>query len=349
MTKVAVQNVTIDTLYEHHNKKVTAKWSSYINVYEHFFSPYQHKPICLLELGVQNGGSLEVWSQYFSEAELLIGCDIDQNCEKLHYDDERISLVIGDITEENTYEQVTAKASQYDIIIDDASHRSGDIIKAFIKLFSNVVDGGLYVVEDLHCSYWQAYDGGLYDPYSAISFFKSCIDVINHEHWGLEETSIADFQSGFVEKYGIEVSAKLLSMIESITFVNSMCVIKKGSSALGTLIVTGTEEVVSDGYLVMHGSHSTAVNQQDNIWASQQTFDEASFVKLTSALQASKAALEEQKFLLKYEKEVSEQRLVFMEKTCQQLEAANKQYLQVVSSLSWKLTKPLRFMKRLFT
>jgi hypothetical protein len=43
---------------------------------------------------------------------------------------------------------------------------------------------GIYIVEDLCCSYWQDFEGGLNDEASSMAFFKSLVDVINHEHWG---------------------------------------------------------------------------------------------------------------------------------------------------------------------
>jgi len=48
--------------------------------------------------------------------------------------------------------------TQFDVIIDDGSHRSDHQITTFQYLFNNnLKPGGLYVVEDLHCcldSYW---------------------------------------------------------------------------------------------------------------------------------------------------------------------------------------------------
>lgn len=61
---------TLKQLYALHTGKVSDKWSSYLDAYENILSKYRHKPINLLEVGVQNGGSLEIWAKYFPYAKI---------------------------------------------------------------------------------------------------------------------------------------------------------------------------------------------------------------------------------------------------------------------------------------
>ena len=60
-------------------------------------------------------------------------------------DIERRNLLLGD--------------EPFDIIIDDGSHHSDDIIQAFRSLFDKLRPGGVYSVEDLHASYWESLGG----------------------------------------------------------------------------------------------------------------------------------------------------------------------------------------------
>ncbi|MBX6392006.1 MAG: hypothetical protein IRY96_00920, partial [Burkholderiales bacterium] len=85
-------------LYRSHRGKVTDKWSSYLEVYNRLFTLFRPLPVRLLEIGVQNGGSLEVWAKYFPNAELIVGCDIDLECAHLRYADPRIAVVMADAT-----------------------------------------------------------------------------------------------------------------------------------------------------------------------------------------------------------------------------------------------------------
>ncbi len=171
---------TLKQLYATHRGKVSDKWSSYLPEYQRIFAEYRDKPVRLLEIGVQNGGSLEIWSQYFPNARKIVGCDIDSACAQLIYDDPRIAVVIGDANSDATQEAILGHAAAFHIIIDDGSHRSSDVVKSFARYFPRLAYGGVFIAEDLHCSYWREYEGGLYDPFSSITFFKRLADTVNH-------------------------------------------------------------------------------------------------------------------------------------------------------------------------
>ena len=213
------QDMTLNALYAQHTGKTSDKWSIYLNIYDRILEPYKHSHIALLEIGVQNGGSLEIWSKYFKNATHLVGCDINPDCLKLEYEDTRISVVVGDANAESSQDAIKKHSEKYNIIIDDGSHQSSDIVKSFCYYFDLLCDGGVYVAEDLHCSYWQEFEGGLYDPFSSIAFFKALIDIINYESWGVVQTR-ADRLNHFVDNYGVQLNEDLLYQINSIEFIN---------------------------------------------------------------------------------------------------------------------------------
>ena len=210
---------SLSELYSTHQGKVSDKWGIYLPTYDRLFSPYRAQPVRLLEVGVQNGGSLEIWSKYFVQAQKLIGCDINPACSALQYEDPRVAIVVGDANTDAAEHQITSHAQQFDIVIDDGSHRSSDIIKTFVRYFPKVVDGGIFVAEDLHCSYWQEFEGGLHDPYSSMSFFKLLADVVNHEHWGTPQKRV-DLTQGIQKRYVVTLNEEILSCIHSVEFVN---------------------------------------------------------------------------------------------------------------------------------
>src|SRR5437870_13846238 len=87
---------TLEQLYAVHVGKVSDRWSLYFNEYDRIFDTYRDKPVRLLEIGIQNGGSLEIWSRYFPNAQKLVGCDVNPDCACLIYEDPRIAVVVGD-------------------------------------------------------------------------------------------------------------------------------------------------------------------------------------------------------------------------------------------------------------
>ncbi|CAI2716985.1 glycosyltransferase family protein [Nitrospina watsonii] len=262
---------TLKQLYSTHEGKVSDKWSSYLAEYERIFLEYRDKPIRLLEIGVQNGGSLEIWSGYFSQARKFVGCDIDSVCAHLNYDDSRIAVVIGDINSNKTEAEIRKHAQNFDIIIDDGSHQSSDIVKSFVRYFPCLADGGVFVAEDLHCSYWQEFEGGLYSPYSAITFFKRLADITNYEHWGIDKARTAVL-SGFISKYGLHLSEETLQNVHSVQFINSLCVIRKDKpvrNRLSRRVIAGSVATVKPEALGWHSRPVPLKDQSGNDWAAR--------------------------------------------------------------------------------
>lgn len=227
----------LSEIYDKHNGKLSCKWSSYIEKYEELFLKYKEKKVNILEIGVQNGGTLEIYSKYFKECQNIIGVDINPKCQNLKYSDDRIKVIIGNINDNEIKEQIL-NLPKFDIIIDDGSHSSQDIIKTFILYYNHLNDDGIYIVEDLHCSYWKEHTGGLFFPISSISFFKKIVDIINFEHWGIKKNTDW-FLKPFSYNYKIELNHVNFETINSIEFINSMCVLRKNKNKLGEVVKKG--------------------------------------------------------------------------------------------------------------
>lgn len=254
-------------MYLDHHGKVSDKWSLYLREYDRIFGPYRTQKVSLLEIGIQNGGSMEIWPRYFPAAEKFIGCDIDPECARLRYDDPRVVVVTADANLDQTEHYIIAQASAFDIIIDDGSHRSSDIVKSFVRYFPYLKQGGVFVAEDLHCSYWSEFEGGLVDPTSSIRFFQLLADIVNYEHWGIARAR-ADLLAMFEQQYQVRFDEALLSQIHSIEFINSICVIHKApvqDNVLGERLIVGEEELVASNVKEYHGSHATALDQTHNV------------------------------------------------------------------------------------
>ena len=247
---------TLEQLYGEHRGKLSDKWSLYLTELDRLFASYRNRPIRLLEIGVQNGGSLEIWDKYFPHAAKIIGCDIDPKCAELRYRSARIAIVIGNANSEECEGKILQHAPSFDIIIDDGSHRSSDIMRSFARYFPHLKDDGTYVVEDLHCSYWDNFEGGLYNPFSAMSFFKRLTDIINHEHWR-NGRSRKELFTRFGDEFGIDFENLDLFKIHSTEFMNSLCAIRKSppeKNTLGNRVIVGTEEYVTSGTKQYNGT-----------------------------------------------------------------------------------------------
>lgn len=233
----------------HTNKKgkLSDKWEIFFKVYDREFQNIRHEKIKMLEIGIQNGGSLDTWSKYFKKAQLIVGCDINPKCGNLTYSDKRIKVIVGDATTPETAAQIYDLSPQYDVIIDDGSHVSKDIIDAFFQFFPRLKPGGIFCVEDTHTLYWREFGGGLSNPDNAKEFFKDLSDIINHEHWRNEPT-ISQHLAHRIE--GRNTDFIEAGWVDSVSFYNSLIVIRKsdrsGHDKLGRRLIAGETSAVDN-------------------------------------------------------------------------------------------------------
>ena len=82
-------------LYELFNSstKSSIKWKKYFPIYEKLFENYKNKSITFVEIGILDGGSLEIWKKYFGKKSRIIGIDNNPECAKLQ--NENYEIVIG--------------------------------------------------------------------------------------------------------------------------------------------------------------------------------------------------------------------------------------------------------------
>lgn len=127
----------------------------YCEVYEKAFNHLRNANIKILEIGVFYGGSLRTWRDYFTNAEIH-GIDLDI---------ERCGIIEGTtlhkINVDNAVEleQFSKKYGPFDIIIDDASHTMKHQQKTFNALWSKLLPGGYFVIEDIHTSFLPKLEG----------------------------------------------------------------------------------------------------------------------------------------------------------------------------------------------
>ena len=138
-------------LFEEH--RCIDKWTQYFRVYEQWFSPYRGKDIVFVEIGVQNGGSAQMWRHYFGKDAKIIGVDIDPRCKELETDG--ITVEIGSQEDPNFWAAFREKYPRVDILLDDGGHTMNQQIVTFKEMFPHIRDGGLYMCEDCHTSYWS--------------------------------------------------------------------------------------------------------------------------------------------------------------------------------------------------
>ena len=246
---------------------VSDKWESYFGHYDRNLSRFQNreKAVRLLEIGVQNGGSLEAWKAFLGEDSVVIGTDVDSAC-SLVESPFSVQCFTGNATDATWAKQLCEAKGPFDIIIDDGSHINSDIEKTFALFFSSILPGGVYICEDLHTAYWDKYGGCQPSKReNVIEMFKEIADLVNLEHWQNAANSSLSGQIPRLFKakeFASSLSVEVLMTIESIEFCNSMVFIRKcesGMSSLGQRIVSQGRASVCDKIVKADGQRSQAM------------------------------------------------------------------------------------------
>ena len=167
-------------LFLNHQGRIAHKWVHYFPIYERHFQRFVNRPMTMIEIGCGEGGSLQLWKQYFGPYAQIFGLDIKPECKA--FEEEQIQVRIGDQSDEQFLLSVIEETGPPEIIVDDGSHMMAHITGSFRCLYSTMAPDGVYLVEDLHTAYWEEYGGGLRKPESFIEYSKNLIDQLNAEH-----------------------------------------------------------------------------------------------------------------------------------------------------------------------
>jgi hypothetical protein len=136
----------------------------------------QTAQLYIAEAGVACGASLHMWSRYLPES-TIIGYDVRPECADLCRDLENVRIVIGDPAK-----MEEPSDAPFDVFIDDASHISEQIVAMFKNCWPWVRRGGFYIIEDLGCTYSDAYTQQFRKHFdsSAVNDRTTVLNMIDH-------------------------------------------------------------------------------------------------------------------------------------------------------------------------
>lgn len=195
------------------------KWWHYFDAYSVELSPLAaqsrqglcDQPPGILEIGTWRGGSLELWREFFGPDAVVFGVDIDPG--SAQFNGKHAQVRIGSQTDPGFMNSVVDEMGKLNVVIDDGSHRSQDIALTLEILWPRLEYGGIYIIEDLHTSYWPAWGGGLRRRSSAIEVLKKLVD---HMHEPYFKRTLDPAVRGVVREN-----------LFSITFYDSVAVLRK--------------------------------------------------------------------------------------------------------------------------
>jgi hypothetical protein len=228
--KVDMDRPTLSDILKQ-NRYDTDKSDEYLRNYERACYHLRDVPISLLEVGVNKGGSLLLWRDYFTRGEIF-GVDLYPPA-GLSDSSGRIRVFQGDQGNTAQMDAIASKASPsgFDIIIDDASHIGSLTAATFQTLFyKHLKPGGFYSIEDWGTGYWESWSDGSRPIYSDLLQFENRGNQFPSHQSGmvglvkqlLDECALRDILH---PKFGLPGSRR--SYIRSIHFSNGLAIIEK--------------------------------------------------------------------------------------------------------------------------
>ena len=159
------------------DERIIHKWTHYFPAYERHLARYVNRPCVVVEIGVGEGGSLQMWKRYLGPYAQIVGIDLREEC--TGYQEEQIAVRVGHQADPAFLGRVVEEFGPPDIVIDDGTHVMQDVLTSFRVLYPRLDRNGVYLVEDLHTAYWPEFGGGLRRDGTFIEICKALIDELN--------------------------------------------------------------------------------------------------------------------------------------------------------------------------
>lgn len=167
------------------------KWHHYFEIYDRHLSRFRGTDVHVLEFGVAQGGSMQMWKEYFGPRCRIYGVDKNPACKAA--EEERVEIFIGDQEDRRFLRSLAGKLPRIDVLIDDGGHRMRQQIHTFEELYPHVDAHGVYICEDLHTSYWPSFRAGYRKRGTYIEYAKGLIDSLHAWHSQSRALQVDDF------------------------------------------------------------------------------------------------------------------------------------------------------------
>ena len=197
----------------------------YHKYYDYILQPFRNSYGGMVEIGIDDGLSLPMWTGMFKNAHVY---GIDKVIKEISNvsNKDKCTTIKADQSNSNDLKKIKSMLTDKNIffINDDGSHIPEHQLLSFNILFPILVEGGIYIIEDIETSYWvkgNCYgyktEYGYKHSKSIIEIFKDSIDIINREF-------VAD---------KTQLSNQILhhNYIESVSFGRNCIIIKKKYNA----------------------------------------------------------------------------------------------------------------------
>ena len=196
----------------------------YHRFYPHHLDRFRNTVGNLVEIGVDEGKSLQLWRAYLPKA-FLHGVDVGMERQGNRYMVHRC-----DQSDASQLAELATRIGSAFAVIDDGSHIPEHQLLTFNILFDQVLQpGGVYILEDIEVSYWRrgmlyGYSTryGLHDSHSLMAVMKLLADWVNREFLSAPDRGVL---LGRLEDRGL--SSEACDAVAAIEFAHNCVILRK--------------------------------------------------------------------------------------------------------------------------
>lgn len=190
---------TLDQLAILHGTDKSSKHHNYCVIYEKYLEHLRHEDILFFECGYggyhypdRGGQGARMWRDYFTRG-TIVSTDLYH---KTNVPD-GVFFEQGKQNDGEFWRKVVKEYGYPDVFVDDASHINPLTCDTFACMFPYLKSGGLYIIEDLEASYWEAiasdgtdFKGGLNRHGTIMWLLKQLTDAVNCKSNGTADENI---------------------------------------------------------------------------------------------------------------------------------------------------------------
>lgn len=143
-------SVTFESFYNAHSSgRGIWKWSNAIAAYQRHFGGWAGQPVKLGEVGIQSGGSIDMWQATLGPQCHVYGLDINPQVNA--FANPTTTITIGDQADPAMWNAFfTTTTPSLDILIDDGGHEPHQMLTTLAEVFYRLSPGGFIAIEDIH-------------------------------------------------------------------------------------------------------------------------------------------------------------------------------------------------------
>jgi hypothetical protein len=140
-----MSKLTLDQIGLKYKSDKSSEFHNYLNLYDSYLNDIRYNNNNILEIGILNGDSLKIFSEYFENSKINAFDIFD----KTNIVVNNCNILIGDQSDRNFLNEI---GDNFDVILDDGSHKMNHQQISLGVLFKYLKSGGIYILEDLHTS-----------------------------------------------------------------------------------------------------------------------------------------------------------------------------------------------------